>query len=60
MDEDFLAEAARRLAGAISFSSVVFARPQEITIGQCVRDLEVIARIASPDDQKNQVIYLPL
>ena len=60
MDEDFLAEAARRLAGGVPFSTVVFARPREITIGQCVHDLETIFHALNAEERKNQVIYLPL
>jgi predicted nuclease of predicted toxin-antitoxin system len=60
MDQDFLSEAARRLTIGETFSTVIFARPQDITIGQCVRDLEIIAQLAMPDEQKNQILYLPL
>jgi predicted nuclease of predicted toxin-antitoxin system len=60
MDEDFLAEAAHRLAQGIQFSTVVFARPREITIGQCIHDLEIIARLATQEELRGHVLYLPL
>jgi len=31
-----------------------------VTIGACVRDLEVIAKAANPEDLANRVEYLPL
>jgi hypothetical protein len=32
----------------------------EATIGECVRDLELIAQAASPEEMANQVLFLPL
>ena len=32
----------------------------EVTIGQCVRDLEVIAFAGTPEDFSDRVHYLPL
>ena len=60
MDQDFLVEAARRSAARQTFSTVVFARPHEITIGRCIRDLELIARLITPEERQDQVLYLPL
>lgn len=31
-----------------------------ITVGECVRDLEIIAQASEPEDLVNQVQYLPL
>jgi predicted nuclease of predicted toxin-antitoxin system len=59
-DEDLLAEAKRRQAEGIPFSGVVYAHQLRATIGVCVRDLELIARVATPQDLANRVEYLPL
>ena len=59
-DEDFLKEAARRQEIALSFAGVVFAPQLEVTIGQCVRDLELIAVASDLEDWINWVEFLPL
>ena len=59
-DPDLLAEAAKRLRGGRPFSTVVFARQTEVSIGRCVTDLEIIAKSATPEETMNQVVYLPL
>ena len=53
-------EAHRRQARGIPFSGVVYAHPLEATIGECVRDLELIAQAAGPEEVANQVLFLPL
>ena len=42
-----------------AFSGVVYAHQLGISIGQAVRDLELIAKILDPDDMQNRVEYLP-
>ena len=59
-DADFLKEAARRQENAQRFAGVVFAPQLDVTIGQCVRDLELIARASDPEDWINWVEFLPL
>ena len=59
-DEDFLAEAARRQQMAHTFSGVVYGHQEQLTIGQLVRDLELIAKVYEPEDMKDRVEYLPL
>lgn len=59
-DVDFLAEAARRQAAGEAFAGVVFARQQVVPIGQCVQDLELMAKVYDPVDMMNRVEYLPL
>lgn len=31
-----------------------------VTIGDCIRDLEIIAKVYAPEDLANRVEYLPL
>lgn len=59
-DEDLLAEAKRRQAEGISFAGVIYGHQLSVTIGGCVRDLELIAQIADPQDLADRVEFLPL
>jgi hypothetical protein len=55
-----LAEAKRRQAAGIPFSGLIYGHQLQVTIGDCVRDLEIIANVAEPADLVGQVLYLPL
>lgn len=59
-DQDFLIEAQRRQAEGIAFSGVIYAPQLSVSIGDCVRDLEIIAKASGPEDLANCVEYLPL
>jgi predicted nuclease of predicted toxin-antitoxin system len=59
-DDDLLVEAHRRQREGVFFAGVIYAHQLHITIGDCVHDLELIAKLAAPDELANQVIYLPL
>ncbi|MBD1936924.1 DUF5615 family PIN-like protein [Microcoleus sp. FACHB-68] len=59
-DEDFLAIAKRRQSEGVSFSGVIYAHQRLVSVGDCVRDLEIIAKTGTPEDFANCVQYLPL
>jgi hypothetical protein len=59
-DADMLREATRRQREGGSFAGLVFVHPTRISVGECIRDLEIIARAGEPKDLANQVVYLPL
>ena len=59
-DADMLRIAARRQTDGVRFSGLVFAHPTQVSIGDCVRDLEIIAKAGEPTDMLNEVVYLPL
>jgi len=59
-DDDLLVEAARRQEEGRSFSGVIYAHPLRITLGQCIRDLEVIAKAGDAEDLRDRVEFLPL
>jgi len=59
-DEDLLAEATRRRRNDIPFGDVVYAHQLKVTIGQCVNDLELIAKAGDPADLANRIQFLPL
>lgn len=58
-DDDFLAEANRRQQERIKFFGVVYAHKLSVSVGDCVRDLEIIAKAAYPEELANRVQYLP-
>jgi hypothetical protein len=59
-DEDLLREAAQRQERGETFAGVVYAHQLHVTIGQCIRDLGVIALAGESEDFANRVAYLPL
>lgn len=59
-DDDFLAEAAIRQKKGIPFYGVIYAHQLRISIGGCIRNLELIAKKGQLEDIINQVLFLPL
>ena len=58
-DDDLLAEANRRQQEGVPFQGVIYAHQLRVSIGACVRDLELIAEAGEPGDLANNVIFLP-
>jgi hypothetical protein len=59
-DRDFLAEAVRRQRAGLTFATVVFARQRHVSIGQCLEDLEVIAKASTLEEMRGNIVHLPL
>ena len=59
-DDDLLAEATRRQQEGIPFHGIVYAHQLRVSIGRCVEDLDLIAKVAEPVDLMAQVVFLPL
>jgi hypothetical protein len=59
-DDDLLAEAAHRQQAGIFFYGVIYGHQQRVSIGSCIRDLELIAKTCEATDVINDVLYLPL
>ncbi|HTG18300.1 MAG TPA: DUF5615 family PIN-like protein [Blastocatellia bacterium] len=59
-DRDFLRHASELQRRGRRFAGVVFAQQLKVSIGQCVNDLELIAKVYEPDDMVNRVEYLPV
>jgi hypothetical protein len=59
-DDDFLAIAAQWLSAGRPFAGVAYAHQLSITVGQAIRDLELIAEALDPADVRNRVVFLPL
>jgi hypothetical protein len=58
-DDDFLAIADEWLQNGRDFAGVIYAHQLGITIGQAIRDLELIATVLDPDDMRNRIEFLP-
>jgi predicted nuclease of predicted toxin-antitoxin system len=59
-DADFLAEGVRRQRAGLPFATIVHAHQQNVSIGRCVSDLEMIASASIPDEARGQIVHLPL
>jgi predicted nuclease of predicted toxin-antitoxin system len=59
-DEDLLAEAERWQREGKPFAGVAYAHQLRVTIGQCVNDLELMAKVYEPADMADRVEHLPL
>ncbi len=60
MDDDLLTEATLRQAGGVPFAGVVYAHQLRITVGQAIRDLQLMSEVYNADDIANRVEFLPL
>ena len=54
-----MTEANRRLRDGQPLVGLVYAHQMHVTIGQCVRDLELIATVGEPEDLAGRVHHLP-
>jgi predicted nuclease of predicted toxin-antitoxin system len=59
-DDDLLVEAHLRQEQGIAFAGVIYVHQHNITIGQCIDDLELIAKYTEADEYRDRVQYLPL
>ena len=59
-DEDLLREGSRLQRDGGDFSGVVYAHQLRVTIGQMVKDLELIATATSLEDWHRRIEYLPI
>jgi Domain of unknown function (DUF5615) len=59
-DDDLLTEATQRQRQRRSFSGVIYAHQLHVSIGDCVSDLELVAKAGEPEDMIGQTLFLPL
>jgi hypothetical protein len=59
-DDDLLREAAQRQDAGKSFAGLIYAHQLNVTIGQCVNDLELISRLTDLKEWTDRVGFLPL
>jgi len=59
-DDDLLVEATQRQRRGQSFTGVIYAYQLRVSISDCIRDLELIAKAGEPEDMSGQMLFLPL
>ena len=59
-DYNLLQEAAKRQRNQIPFHGIIYAHQLRVSIGGCIRELELIAKAGKLEDLENRVEYLPL
>jgi hypothetical protein len=59
-DKDLLAETQGCQRGGKPFAGVIYAHQLRVTIGQCVNDLELMAKVYEPADMADRVEHLAL
>ena len=59
-DDDLLDTAAKYLREGVPFYGVIYAHQLRISIGACIRELEILAKAGEPEDVRNKVLFLPL
>lgn len=59
-DDDLLVEATQRQRRGQPFYSVIYAHQLRISVGDCIRDLELIAKVGEPADMIGRTLFLPL
>ncbi len=59
-DDDLLREAKRRQQAGENFAGLVYAHQLNITVAECIADLELVAKSSCLSDWLNQVVFLPL
>jgi hypothetical protein len=59
-DVDLLIEAQVRQTAGEEFAGVIYAHQLRVSIGECVRDLELCANASKLDEWTSRVEYLPL
>ena len=59
-DDDLRREAKRWQQTGESFAGIIYAHQLDITISQCIADLELIAQASESHEWLHRTIYLPL
>jgi predicted nuclease of predicted toxin-antitoxin system len=59
-DKDFLREARRRHQSGKTFAGIIYVHQLALTIGECITDLEIIAKDTELDEWVDHVEYMPL
>ena len=59
-DDDPLVEASHRQKLNIPFSGLIYINLRDVSIGKCIRDLEIIAKAGESKELEDFVVYLPL
>ncbi|MBI1299424.1 hypothetical protein GC175_31230 [bacterium] len=59
-DHDFLKITTDRLRRQIGFPGIIYITKDDLPIGQCIEDLEIVAKVYEPEEVSGRVLFLPL
>jgi hypothetical protein len=59
-DRDLLAIGREAQDTGAAFSGIIYAHQLRVSIGQAVRDIELICQALSEEEMRNEIYYLPL
>lgn len=59
-DDDFTAIASLLQEQGITFVGVFYSHPLHLSIGDCVRELEIIAKCSDVEDWQDRLTFLPI
>ena len=59
-DDDFLVLGHQWQGSGRRFAGIVYAHQLRVTIGQAIRDLELIAKIMTVGEMRNRIEFLPI
>lgn len=59
-DADLIGEATMRQRSGGTFAGVIYTPQRQVTIGQCVADLELIAKVSERVEWVNRIAFLPM
>jgi predicted nuclease of predicted toxin-antitoxin system len=59
-DDDLLREARKRQQSGEDFAGLIYGHQLNVSVGQCVDDLELIAQVSESEEWVNRLLYLPL
>jgi predicted nuclease of predicted toxin-antitoxin system len=59
-DEDLLAEGARRQSAGVVFMGIIYGHQMDLTIGQMISELELVAYCLEQSEIRDQIYYIPL
>jgi len=59
-DDDLIVEAVKRQSEGTAFPGVIYAHQLRVSIGNCIHDLELIAKAGEPEDLVSRITFLPL
>ena len=59
-DDDLLIEATKRQRSGVAFCGVIYGHQLKVSVGLCIDNLELVAKVAEYEELKDQVQFLPL
>jgi hypothetical protein len=59
-EEDLLAEAAHRQRVGRDFAGLIYAHQTSLSVGECIAQLELIAKASDLEEVRGRVLFLPL